>query len=229
MAGLSLIVPAHNSGKFIGPFLKKYYEEFSKEFKPFELIVVCNGSTDNTLEICNSLKNEFPLKIEDIPQKGKGYALVRGFNLAKNEIIGFLDADNPFNLENVKNMLKSLGDYDIVIASKYVKGKIRIQDSQMRRFISIAGGVVAKVLFNLSFTDTQAGAKFFKREVWEGMDNNFICHGFDFDIEFLYKAKRKGFLIKEINIPFEYREFSTVTLKYLPGMLMRLLNLRFLK
>ncbi len=229
MNSLSLVVPAHNSGKFIKPFLREYYRIFARKFNPFELIVVCNGCTDNTVEICNSLKKEFPLKIEEIPKKGKGRALVRGFNLSKNEIVGFLDADNPFDLEQIKKMICLLANFDMVIASKYTKGSARLQDSQLRRFVSLGGGIFSRIFFGLNLTDTQAGAKFFKRQVWEKIDDNFLCKGFDFDIEFLYKVKKLKFSIKEFHIPFEFRGFSTVSLKYLPSMLKRLIQLRFLK
>ncbi|HDK42738.1 MAG TPA: glycosyltransferase family 2 protein [Candidatus Pacearchaeota archaeon] len=229
MKSLSLVVPARNSCHVIKPFLRGYYKVFSEKFFPFELIVVCNGCTDNTKDICSSLTSEFPLKVMDIPKKGKGRALVAGFNIARNEILGFLDADNPFNLDEVKKMIDLLESYDVVIASKYKKGRARSQDSQFRRLISLGGAVVSLTLFNLRLTDTQAGAKFFRRRVWDSIDRDFICHNFDFDIEFLYKVGKKGFSIREFYIPFQYRKFSTVSLRYLPGMLKRLLMLRLLK
>ena len=192
------------------------------------MISVCNGCTDNSVKICNKLGREFQLKTLEIPQRGKGYALIRGFNEAQHKALGFLDADNPFDLTKIGTMVDDLEKSDIVIASKYPRGSARLQESLSRRLISLGGGVVSRNLFNLNLSDTQAGAKFFRRQVWETINkrNNFICTGFDWDIEFLYRAVKNNFKITETHIPFKPEDFSTVKLKYLPGMLKRLLMLR---
>jgi len=229
MYSLSLVIPNHNGERVIEDSIRAYHNEFSKKFKNFEIIVVCNACTDNSVKVCNSLSAEFPLKIVEIPKRGKGYALVEGFSQARFDLIGFLDADNPFDLKEVSNMIDKLENYDVAIASKYLRGKAKIQDSMMRRLLSLGGSAVTRLLFGMNFRDTQAGAKFFRKEVWRKIDKNFISTGFDFDIEFLYKVKEAGFSIIESYIPFKYEKFSTVRLKYLPGMLARLLKLRVLK
>ncbi len=228
MRGLSLVLPNHNGAKVIGKSIEEYNALFAPKFKNFEMIAVCNGCTDKSVDICESLSHDFPLKAIEIPQRGKGYALIRGFNEAKLDFIGFLDADNPFDLKKVSEMTDFLGKYDVVIGSKYTKGNARIQDSMVRRLISLGGGTFSKFMFNLKFSDTQAGAKFLKKSVWEKINKNFICTGFDFDIEFLYKASKNNFKILEHYLPLSrFEEFSTVRLKYLPGMISRLLKLRF--
>ena len=227
MGGLSLVIPNHNGAKVITGSIKAYHKIFKKKFKNFEIIVVCNGCTDNSVEICNALTKKFPLRVIEIPQKGKGHALLRGFNEASFDYLGFLDSDNPFDLNKVSQMLEYLKAQDIVIATKYLKGQARVQDSFLRRLVSLGGGVFSKFFFGLNFRDTQAGAKFFKKEVWEKIDKNFICLGFDFDIEFLHKTHKARFKILECHTPlFKHDKFSTVSLKYLPGMVFRLLKLR---
>lgn len=228
MKCLSLIIPNHNGARVIEESIKKYNQMFAKKFKNFEIIVVCNDCTDNSVQICNKLTKKFPLRVIEISQRGKGYALVRGFNEASFDYIGFLDADNPFDLEKVSQMVEYLKAYDLVIATKYLKGQARIQDFFLRRLVSLAGGIFSKLFFGLNFRDTQAGAKFFKKEVWEKIDKNFICLGFDFDIEFLYKSRKAKFKILEYYAPLsKHEEFSTVRIKYLLGMVFRLLKLRF--
>ncbi len=231
MRDLSLVIPNHNGARVIEESIRKYNEIFSKKFKKFEMITVCNGCTDNSMKICNQLEKEFPLRTIEIPQKGKGYALIRGFNEAKHNQMGFLDVDNPFDLTRIGTMVDNLDTSDVVIASKYLKGNARLQESLSRRFISLGGGVVAKNFFNLNFSDTQAGAKFFRKNVWDTINkkNNFVCTGFDWDIEFLYRSIKNNFKITETHIPFKPENFSTVRLKYLPGMLKRLLMLRLLR
>jgi glycosyltransferase involved in cell wall biosynthesis len=232
MKGLSLIIPAHNSEKVIESSIISYYNAFSKKFKKLEIIVICNDSSDNTAKICLGLGKRLPLKVIEIPYRGKGYALIEGFNNAKFEILGFLDADNSFDLDKVSEMINLLEKSQVVIASKYTKGDKKRQGSLQRRIISLGGNMVSKFFFNLSFRDTQAGAKFFKREVWEKITEKkpkFTCHGFDWDMEFLYRVTKKNFAVEEFYIPVQQGGFSTFRLKYIPGILKRLFLLRFVK
>ena len=105
MIDLSLVVPAHNSEKVIKKTVEEYYSFFSDKVNKMEIITVCNGCNDNTVKICNELKGKFPVKVVELPQKGKGYALIEGFNNSQYEIAGFLDADNPFDLNKIMKIL----------------------------------------------------------------------------------------------------------------------------
>lgn len=228
MRGLSLVIPNHNGEKVIEKSIREYNSLFAPKFEKFKMIAVCNGCTDNSVDICEKLARDFPLKVIDIPEKGKGHALIRGFNEAKFDSIGFLDVDNPFDLIKISNMVDFLGEYDAVIGSKYTKGNARIQDSMKRRLVSLGGGMFSRFFFDLKFSDTQAGAKFLQKKIWETINHKFLCTGFDFDIELLHKLNKGKFKILEYPLPFaKFEQFSTVRLKYLPGMVSRLLKLRF--
>jgi len=231
---LSLIIPAHNAEHIIEKSVAEYNDVFSNKMENFEMIIVCNACTDNTFKVANQLAEKFQITVLNIPNRGKGNALIRGFKLAKFDLMGFLDVDNPFSSEKILEMVNSLEDYDLAIATKYLRGSLKskkgVQDSQMRRLIALGGQTFSRIFFGLRFRDTQAGAKFFKKEVWDSIGKNFICIGFDFDIELLYKSKKKGFKIVEFYTPLiKYEKFSTVRLKYLAGMVYRLIKLRFLK
>lgn len=228
MDSLSIIIPAHNAEKFIGQSIMEYFKVFSR-IRKIELIVVCNACTDKTFEVCNSLRQKLPLKIINVPERGKGNALVKGFLQSKNDIIGFLDADNPFDLNEIIKMISLLNETDVVIGTKFKHGKMKYQTSISRRFFSILGAFTSRVLFNLYFSDTQAGVKFMKKEVWNKLEKNFVCTGFEFDIELLYRIQQKNFKIKEYFLIPKESDYSTVKLRILPGMLKRLFILRFLK
>jgi len=229
MEGLSLVIPAHNSERVIKNSIKNYYKRFSNKFNPFEMIVVCNDCWDNTPKICKSLEKKYPVRTIEIPQRGKGYALIKGLGETRFDTVGFLDADNPFDLDRILKMIDNLNLYDIVIVSKYQRGKARQQEFFTRRMLALGGSIVSRVLFNINFKDTQAGAKFFKKDVWDKLKSAYLSTGFEWDIEFLYKAKKNNFKILEVYIPWKSDKFSTFRFKYLPGMLYRLLKLRFLK
>lgn len=229
----SLIIPVHNGGPVIEKSIREYYKIFSEKFENFEIIAVCNDCWDNSEQVCKHLEEDtsLPVRTICIPYRGKGYALATGFNVAKYGHMGFMDADNPFDIEKIAKLPDFLEECDVAIVSKYLKGQLKLQDSFVRRMLSLGGFVVSRTLFGLNVRDTQAGAKFFKRKVWEDINKNgkFTCTGFDFDVEFLYRARKHGFKIAEIYTPFRYEKFSTFRLKYLPGMLKRLIKMRLLK
>jgi glycosyltransferase involved in cell wall biosynthesis len=227
---LSLVVPAHNAENSISNSIIEYTKIFY-DFDEFEIIVVCNACSDNTFEVVKKLEPEYPIKIINIPHRGKGNALRRGFDKAKYELIGFLDSDNPFSLEKIKKMVYSLEYYDVAIATKYLRGSLKnkrgINDSQLRRMIALGGQIFTRIIFELKFRDTQAGAKFFRKNVWKSIRKNIVCVGFEFDIEILYKSKKNGFKIIEFYTPLvKYEKFSTVRLRYLIGMIYRLIKMR---
>lgn len=229
MKSLSLVVPVHNGEDFIVQSIEEYYQVFAKKFKKLEIIVVCNACTDNTQTKCLNLKSKIPIKVINVERKGKGHALIAGFNLAQNEIIGFLDSDNPFELSKILEMPGYLKTYEIVIITKFRGGGLKAQKSLLRRFLSLGGAIFQKVFFNLDVKDTQAGAKFMKKEVWEKIDRNFVGKGFEFDIELLYKIKKAHGRIKEYYLLPKVAESSTVKIRILPGMIYRLLKLRICK
>jgi len=231
---LSLIIPAHNSGHVLEKSLVEYNNIFSKNFDNFEMIIVCNACQDNTYTLARELAKKYPIVAIDIPHRGKGNALIRGFKLAKYDLMGFLDVDNPFGSDRILGMIRNIHENkcDLAIATKYLKGSLKskrgVQDSQQRRIIALGGQMFSRFFFNFKFRDTQAGAKFFKKSVWKSISNNMICVGFDFDIELLYKSQKKGFKIAEFYTPLEkYEKFSTVRARYLAGMVYRLIKLRF--
>ncbi len=231
---LSLIIPAHNSERVLEKSIREYHKIFSKEFDNFEMIIVCNACHDNTYPLALNLAKEFPINTINIPHRGKGNALIRGFKLANYDLMGFLDVDNPFGSDRILDMIKNIHEdkCDMSIATKYLKGSLKnkkgVKDSQQRRIIALGGMIFSRFFFNLTFRDTQAGAKFFKRSVWESINRNLICVGFDFDIELLYKAKKKNFRIAEFYTPLvKFEKFSTVRARYLAGMVYRLIKLRF--
>jgi len=226
--GLSLIVPAYNAEKFIASSLMEYHRCFSTVFDDFEIVVVCNACRDRTYEEVVALENEIPLVILNTPQKGKGNAVLLGFEKARYDFVGFLDADNPFNLDEVLKMFDFFESFDLVMVTKFNK-LFNYQSSVTRRFFSFAGAMVFRVLFDMKFKDTQAGAKFMKRELWNKMKKPFVCRGFEFDMELLYKASSANARIKEFYIAPNETDFSTVKMRILPGLVYRLLKMRLLK
>ncbi len=224
---ISLIIPAHNASSVIENSIREY-SKFLSQFKDYEIIVVCNACRDNTAEICNKeAKINKEIKVIEIGERGKGFAILQGFNQARYEIIGFLDADNAFYLDSIKQMILQLKAYDCVIASKWIERDFfEISEPLTRKVLAAGWRLLSKFLLGLDFKDTQAGAKFLRKEAYEKISHNFICTGFDFDIELLYRLQKSGCSVKEIRIPVSKSfKFSTFRLKFVPGMFWHMLKL----
>ena len=228
MTKISIIIPAYNEGKRIESTLSSILLNFPNE----EIIVVSNGSTDNTFEILDKWKGIIPkLKYLDFPEKlGKGGAIIQGLKLAGGDWIGFIDADDAFDLEYIKNYFFNLSDYDCIIASKWKdKNIFHVDEPLFRKILSRGWNLLVKILLGLNYQDTQAGAKFFKKAVKDKIGYDFVSNGFAFDIELLKKIRMNGFKTKEIYVPSRFIEGSTFKLKHCKSMFKDLIRIWWLK
>ncbi len=231
MLKLSLIIPAYNEEERIGKTLQSYQYHLQKYLpKFFEIIVVLNGCKDRSPEIVKSFaKKNKAVRYADIPGAiGKGGAVLHGFEMAKGKIIGFLDADAAFDMITIQSMIDRLlqGEVDCLIASKWKGVRFStVSEPFVRKILSRGWNTLVRLLLGLHLHDTQAGAKFLRRDVFNAIGHNFICRGFDFDIELLLRVKQKGFTIKEEYVPSKHIPGSTFSLKHVPCMFKDLLNL----
>jgi glycosyltransferase involved in cell wall biosynthesis len=225
---ISLIVPAHNSSSVIKGSIAAYSRFLSGFCKKYEIIVVCNACKDDTAQKAMQVEKKGKhVRIIEIKERGKGFAVLKGFATAKYSIIGFMDADNAFNLNAVKNMICLLDKSDCVIASKWMgKNIFEVLEPFTRKMLAVGWRMLSFILLGLNFYDTQAGCKFLRRKAFLSIENKFICTGFDFDVELLFKLKRKEYSIKEVYVPTTKAfKFSTFRLRFVPGMFWHLFKL----
>lgn len=225
---LSLIIPAYNEEKRILKTLSEIGSSFKN--KSFEIIVVCNGCTDNTCALVKkNYKKNTHIRVYSIRKAAKGSAILFGFKKARGKIIGFIDADNPFGINGIKKVLSAVetGKVDCAIASKWPSGKrfSNTPESFRRKIGSLGWNLLIKNLLGLKIKDTQAGTKFLTKKALAAIDKNFICNGFEFDIELLFKLKKKGFRIKEICLPLKESEYTTFKIQKIPRMFLNLIKL----
>lgn len=191
---ISVFFPALNEQENIKTCVlsaKKYLE---KRFKDYEILVVSNGSTDNTTKIALEFARK-DKRIKSICNKKVGYgiALRSGFANSSKELIFYTDADNQFNIEDLDSLFPLLGAYDIV--SGY---RVKRQDPSMRIFVAWVYNMLIRILFNLKVRDIDASFKLYKKKVFENMtlkSNTGLI-----DAEVLIKAKKKGFKIGQVGV-----------------------------
>lgn len=218
---VSIILPTHNEEDAIGGFLK----DLSRNFPSSEIIVVCNACTDKTTEIVREIERK-NIKLMVIPQPGKGNAILRGFEKATGDCLGFIDSDGAFKISDIKKVISEMKHSDCVIASKWKgKGFISFQYPMRRKVFGRIWNLLVAIFLGLRLEDTQTGMKFMKKTVYNSIDKRFISSGFEFDVELLKKVKDCGFSIKEVQVSVKESEKSSFSLKYTPKMFYNLLKI----
>jgi len=208
---LSIIVPAYNEEKRISTTLETLVGRFSESCE----ILVVSESVDDTDDLVTNFSKTAPLVrlITSDRRLGKGGAFKKGFEHSRGEVVLLLDSDLPVFLSDIENILSSIGETDVAVASREIEGtRILVYPPLARVF---AGKVYAKlvnVLFNLNVKDPQCGCKAFKRGVLEKVLPLVESNSFEFDTELLLRSKKMGYKIKEIPVNWSYRPDSKLNL-----------------
>jgi len=185
----------------------------------FEIIVVIDGSPDNSLGEAKKFKRANVSVFGYKTNKGKGYAVKYGMARSKGSLIAFIDSGMDINPNSISMLLEHQEWYgsDIVVASKRHSAS-RVNLTFLRRIYSAGYYYGVKLLFGLKVRDTQVGLKVFKRNVLDKVLPRLLVKQFAFDIELLAVANHLGFTkIHEAPVELELN-FSKVSKwnKWLP-------------
>ncbi|HUA38230.1 MAG TPA: glycosyltransferase [Candidatus Sulfopaludibacter sp.] len=200
---LLLLIPAYNEERRIEPVLRDYARFFQEQYRgKFQMVVVLNGCTDNTLGVVQKVAKEFAsVSYLNFPEPiGKGGALIEGLKLAPfGDLIGYTDADGATPPHAFLNLVRHISAADCVIGSRWLPGAVIHQSQASRRqFASRAFHLIVQLLFWLNIRDTQCGAKVMKREAVEKIHSYLRIADMAFDINLLVALHRAGFRILEV-------------------------------
>jgi len=172
------------------------------------VLIVDDNSPDGTGEIADQLvaqvKNVNVLHRDK--KEGLGRAYIAGFKWAienKFDFIFEMDADFSHGPEYLKDFLRTIQEYDLVIGSRYISGVNVINWPMSRLMLSYFANVYTRIITGLPLRDATGGFKCFRREVLEAIDLDDVhSTGYSFQIEISLRAWKKGYRIKEIPIIF---------------------------
>jgi glycosyltransferase involved in cell wall biosynthesis len=191
---LSIIVPVFNEARSLHQNLDLLIDEVEGYFPQFEVIVVSDGSTDETnLKLASFRhKDVKPLIIQR--NEGKGAAVRSGFKEATGQYILFIDGGMEIHPREIRVFagLMSLYGADIVMGSKR-HPQSKIEYPLLRRFLSWCFQRMVRAFFKVDVTDTQVGIKLFRREVIEAILPYLEVDRYGFDLEILSLARAFGF------------------------------------
>jgi dolichyl-phosphate beta-glucosyltransferase len=211
---LSLVIPAHNEENRLPGTLEQVFAFLDKQDYHTEVIVVENGSSDRTLAIARDFASRHTtLQVIHTDERGKGLAVKRGMLEARGEYRFFADADFSMPVSEIYRFLPpALPDFDIAIASRESAGAVRFNEPFRRHLSGRIFNALIRLVVLPGLEDTQCGFKCFHARVVEHIFPLQTIPGWSFDVELLYIARRKGYRIQEIGIPWYFNPETKVNL-----------------
>lgn len=209
---LSIIIPALNEEQRLPATLEQAFKFTQAQSYQAEVLVVENGSDDRTLDLARQFAvHHAGFRALHEPKRGKGLAVRRGMLEAHGEYRFMCDADlsMPFNEMN-RFLPPKLSGFDIAIASREAEGAIRYDEPGYRHWGGRAVNLMIRVLALPGLKDTQCGYKCFRAEVAEDLFGHQTMDGWSFDIELLFIARRRGYRVVELPIPWHFNTESKV-------------------
>jgi glycosyltransferase involved in cell wall biosynthesis len=208
---LSIIIPAYNEEKRAKATLEHLIEKFNESCE----ILIVSESTDKTNAIVTEFSEAAPFVklVTSAKRLGKGGAFKKGFENSRGKIVMLLDSDLPVLISDVENVISSIGEVDVAVASREIEGtRIVVYPPLIRVFAGKVFSKLFNLLFGLHVKDTQCGCKAFKREVLEKVLPVVESNGFEFDAELLFRCKKAAYTIKEVPVNWSYKPDSKLNL-----------------
>jgi len=198
---LSVIIPVFNETTRIY-LLNEILSYFSSQKYSFEIIIVDDGSTDDTLEKLKLYQDQKHLKVISYPKnQGKGYAIKTGMLKADGEFRLFTDVDLSTPISEIEKFLPWFNQFDAVIGTRRSKeSKVIVHQSKIREFLGQGFTIMSRTILNTYVSDFTCGFKCFSAKAAEKIFKNLTINRWGFDAEVIFLAKKFGFNIKEIPV-----------------------------
>jgi glycosyltransferase involved in cell wall biosynthesis len=212
---LSVVIPALNEAKRIKPTLIAIDRYLQKQPYMYEIIVVDNGSKDETAAVVHSYRDEvehsavFVLKE---PCQGKGCTVQRGVAQARGDYVLFMDADNATRIEEMEKVWPKFKEgFDVVIGSRRIKGaKLARKQPWLRELSGRLGNLLIRLIAVPKVRDTQCGFKAFTKKAAHDIFSAVTISRWGFDIEVLALAHHWGYRVAEIPVTWYHMETALI-------------------
>ncbi len=213
---LSIVIPAYNEAARIGNTLDSIERYFSKNNMSFEVIVVDDGSKDDTAQVAERYASKIKNLKVLINEKnsGKGFSVKRGMLAATGDYRLFMDADNSVDISHIEAFMRALSEgYDVAIGSIHITDTVDVSEHNgwHRRILGSGANMLVQLFAVPGIEDTQRGFKLFSAKAADAIFPYQTIERFGFDIEVLVIARKNGFSIKELPVVWDNPAGSKVT------------------
>ncbi|MFO0972539.1 MAG: dolichyl-phosphate beta-glucosyltransferase [Phycisphaerae bacterium] len=203
LSSLSVIIPAYNAAPFIAATLADVHDWLARRVGAFELIVVDDGSVDETAAAVRRFGRDVQL-MQTVPNRGKGHAVRTGMLASACDWALFMDADNSTRIAELDAIAPRLADADVWIASRRMQNSRIVRRQQpVRQALGRAFPYFVRRLVLPGISDSQCGFKLFSRAAVRAIFPHQQLERFAFDVELLALARRAGLRIAEFPIDWD--------------------------
>lgn len=215
---ISIIIPAYEESERLGASVHQILSYIKDNNLGAELIIVDDGSKDNTAEIAEKVCAEFPELTTNViryeQNRGKGFAIKTGLLAAKGDIALFSDADLSTPISELPKLVDPIrnNEFDVTFGSRALdRSLIGVHQPWRREQGGKVFNFIVRTLTGLPFWDTQCGFKAFNMQKFRPLLDLMTIDRFGFDVEFLYVANYKGLRLKEIPVRWDHCEGTKVS------------------
>jgi len=203
---LSVFFPCYNEEKNLEKLTLDTLRVLDDLVKEYEILIINDGSTDNTGVIAERLSRQFdPVRVvHHEKNRGYGTALISGFSNAIHEWVFFTDGDNQFHIQDIRLLLAEIDDCDAIIGFRKVR-----QDPWLRRVYAWAWNILIRLTLGLKIKDLNCAFKLIKKNALEQIALR--SSGALINTELLLKLKASGARIREIGVSHKPRAFGKQT------------------
>ncbi|MGH9577869.1 MAG: dolichyl-phosphate beta-glucosyltransferase, partial [Terriglobales bacterium] len=200
----SLIIPAYNESQRITATLEKILAHIAQEQWDAEVLVVNDGSRDDTADIIRryAAAHSSVWLVENPGNRGKGYSVRNGMQQARGDVLLFSDADLSSPIYEARKLFEALDSgADVAIGSRWLKRETQTERQPLyRQLFGRLLNLMLRVVLGLPFKDTQCGFKAFSRRAADAIFSRQRIERWGFDPELLFLAKKFGFVTIEVPV-----------------------------
>jgi glycosyltransferase involved in cell wall biosynthesis len=212
----SIIIPAYNEAERIGASLDRILSYIAESRWSAEIIVVNDGSRDNTSQVVQEYSRRNPIirVLENPGNRGKGYSVRNGMLNASGQVLLFTDADLSSPIEEANKLFSVIesGEADVAIGSRYLQSELQTRKQPLhRRMLGRAFNMALRTILGLSYVDTQCGFKAFNRKAVTTIFPNMKIERWGFDPEILFLARRYGLRVAEVPVSWAHDHRSKIS------------------
>lgn len=211
----SVVIPAYNEEARLEKTMRTVLEYFQGRGEPFELILVDDGSRDQTCFKARGFQGAHPevRVLRNARNRGKGASVRRGVAAARGEWILFTDADLSTPIQELENLSAALPpEGGVAIASRGLRqARIRVHQPFYREWMGKTFNWMVRGLVLPGIHDTQCGFKLFSRGTARPVFLKCTIPRFGFDVEILYLARRQGAVLAEVPVQWNHSQGSKVS------------------
>jgi dolichyl-phosphate beta-glucosyltransferase len=226
---VSVVIPAFNEASRLGDTLERVLSYLERRGAPYEVVVVDDGSADNTVGVAQEYAHRGVWVLELARNRGKGAALRHGVVASSGDKVLLCDADLSTPIQELERLEPRLRDADLVLGSRGVEGsRVEVHQPPHRELMGKLFNLLIRVLGFGDFRDTQCGFKLLRGEVARELFPILTIERFAYDVELIWEAQRRGLRVVEVGVEWHNSPVSRVRpWQDAPQMLKDVLRIRF--